>query len=101
MIDLISTNRDAIADLCREFGIRKLEVFGSASTGAFDPDRSDLDFIADLGGYERGVAKRYLRFARALEALLERPVEIITDEQIVNPYFRQSVEEQRVTVYWP
>jgi len=99
MIDLITDNRDAIADLCREFGIRKLEVFGSASTSDFDPDRSDVDFIADLGGYERGVAKRYLRFARALETLLQRPVEIITEEQITNPYFRQSVEEQRVTVY--
>jgi hypothetical protein len=84
---------------CECSGDPPLRLFGSASTGAFDPDRSDLDFIADLGGYERGVAKRYLRFARALEALLGHPVEIITEEQIANPYFRQAVEEQRVTIH--
>ncbi len=99
MIALISDNQAAIAALCREFGIRKLEVFGSAASGKFDPDQSDVDVIADLGGYERGVARRFMRFARALEAVLGRKVDIITEEQIRNPYFRQAVDEQRVTIY--
>jgi predicted nucleotidyltransferase len=99
MIALISDNQAAIAALCREFGIRKLEVFGSAASGKFDPDQSDVDVIADLGGYERGVARRFMRFARALEAVLGRNVDIITEEQIRNPYFRQAVDEQRVTIY--
>ncbi len=99
MIDLIFDNQAAIAALCREFGIRKLEVFGSATTDAFDPETSDVDVIVDLGGYERGVAKRFIRFARALEALLGRGVDVITEEQIRNPYFRQAVDEQRVTIY--
>ncbi len=99
MIALISDNQTAIAALCRDFGIRKLEVFGSATTDAFDPDRSDVDFIVDLGGYERGVAKRFMRFADALEALLGRKVDLITEEQIQNPYFRYAVNQQRVTIY--
>lgn len=99
MIPLIVTHQQDIERLCREYGIVRLELFGSATTGDFDPQRSDLDFIVDLGGYERGVAKRYLRFARALEDLLGRPVDLITEEQIRNPFFRQAVEEQRVTVH--
>jgi predicted nucleotidyltransferase len=99
MIALITDNQAAIAALCREFGIRKLEVFGSAASGRFDPESSDVDLIVDLGGYERGVAKRFMRFARALETLLGRTVDVITDEQIRNPYFRQAVDEQRVTIY--
>ena len=51
MISLISDNKQAIANLCREFQIKKLDVFGSASTGAFDSDTSDLAFIVDLGEY--------------------------------------------------
>lgn len=99
MIALITDNKPAIVALCREFGIRKLEVFGSATTDRFDTGSSDLDFIVDLGGYERGVAKRFMRFARALEGLLGRPVDVITEEQIRNPYFREAVNEQRVTIH--
>jgi len=99
MIALITDNQAAIVALCREFGVRKLEVFGSATTGQFDAERSDVDFIVDLGGYERGVAKLFMRFARALEGLLGRRVDVITEEQIQNPYFREAVNEQRVTIH--
>ena len=98
MIALITHNQSAIAALCREFGIRRLEVFGSATTDRFDAASSDVDFVVDLGGYERGVAKRFIRFARALEGLLGRNVDLITEEQIRNPYFREAVNEQRVTI---
>jgi predicted nucleotidyltransferase len=49
MISLITDNLDAIRALCRQYGIRRLDLFGSAATGAFDPDTSDLDFVVDLG----------------------------------------------------
>ena len=99
MISLIADNTDAIAAICREYRIRKLDLFGSAATGDFDPETSDIDFVVDLGAYERGVSRRFLQFADALEALLGRRIDVITDEQLRNPYFRQSVQEQRVNVY--
>jgi predicted nucleotidyltransferase len=99
MISLITENRDAIAELCREYRIKRLDLFGSAATGAFDPATSDIDFIVDLGGYEPGVSRRYYRFAEALEALLQRPVELLTEEQIRDPYFRETVESNKVNVY--
>jgi len=99
MIDIIRDNQQAIADLCRQYGIRKLEVFGSAATGAFDPATSDIDFLVDLGGYERGVAKRYLHFAYALENLLRRRVDLVTESAITNPYFRYTIDRSREPVY--
>ncbi len=36
-----------IRTLCREFGVSKLEIFGSAVTDAFDPGRSDVDFLVE------------------------------------------------------
>ena len=99
MIAHITDNLNQIAALCREFNIRKLEVFGSAATGDFNPATSDIDFIVDLGGYEPGVAKRFLRFAEALEALLQHNVDLITEESIQNPYFRHSVNQSRATIY--
>ena len=42
----VSSKRDALADLCRRFHIRRLEVFGSAARGTdFDAQRSDADFL--------------------------------------------------------
>lgn len=99
MNQLITDNLSEIARLCEEYGIAELDLFGSATTDEFDPRRSDVDFIVELGGYEPGVARRYGRFARALEALLGRPVDLITEEQIQNPYFRRTVEKQRIVVY--
>jgi predicted nucleotidyltransferase len=99
MIKLVSDNLEALADLCQQYGMRKLELFGSAATGAFDPATSDLDFIVDLGGYEPGVSKRFLHFANALEELLGYDVDLLTEPMIKNPYFREAVDEQRVTIY--
>lgn len=99
MIDLIQDNRMAIAELCRQYGIRKLDVFGSAATGAFDPARSDIDFLVDLGEYAPGTAVRYLDLIADLEDLLGFPVQMVTQPSIRNPYFRQAVDAQRVTLY--
>lgn len=99
MISLLKDHREEITLLCRRYGVARLEVFGSAATGAFDPETSDVDFIVDLGGYEPGVARRFFDFAEALEALLGHNVDLITESQIRNPYFRRSVNDARELVY--
>jgi predicted nucleotidyltransferase len=59
MIDLIEHQHEAIAALCRQYGVLRLDLFGSAATGAFDPATSDLDFIAAFADTEKpGYAMR-------------------------------------------
>jgi predicted nucleotidyltransferase len=99
MIPLVVDNLDQIASLCRRYRIRSLDLFGSAATGEFDPEASDIDLICDLGEYEPGVADRLFAFADALEALLGRKVDLLTVPMIRNPYFRQAIDEQRVRLY--
>lgn len=99
MIALVKDKREEIVALCKQYGIRKLEVFGSAATGAFNPGTSDLDFVVDVGEYERGVGMRFLTFCTALEKLMDRPVDVITNRQIQNPYFRASVNGTRESIY--
>ena len=99
MIALIENKRDEIAALCRKYRIKRLDVFGSAATGEFDPKTSDIDFLVDLGGYEPGVSDRYLDFANALEKLLGYDVDLVTENSIRNPYFRRSVDRSRESVY--
>ena len=99
MIALVEDKKDDIAALCRRFSIQRLDLFGSAATGAFDPETSDLDFVVDLGEYESGVARRYFAFAEALEALFGRSVDLVTEPSISNPYFRAAVDRQRIRLY--
>jgi uncharacterized protein len=99
MIDIIRDNQRQIAELCRQFGIRRLDVFGWAVTARFDATKSDLDFIVDLGDYDATVVDRFLDLADALETLFARPVNLITVKSIRSPLFQAEVEKSRTTLY--
>ena len=91
MIALIEDNRDVIAALCEQYGVQKLAIFGSAAKGSFDPETSDLDFVLEFTDYGPGVAKRFIDFANALESHFGRPVDLVFERKLKNPYFRQEV----------
>lgn len=92
--------RDAVAALCRAHGVTTLDVFGSAADGRFDPLRSDYDFIAHFAPQgDTSLGRRYLAFTEALERLLGRPVDVMTDHVIENPYLRRAIEATRQRLY--
>lgn len=99
MIALISDNLDAIRALCQQYGIQKLDLFGSATAGSFSPNESDLDFIVDLGEYTPGTDFWYIDLIGDLELILGLPVHMITQPSIRNDYFREAVDRQRVNLY--
>ena len=79
MHPLIEQHRDEIAGLCRRFGVRRLEVFGSAAWGEdFDPATSDADFLVSFDeATERPSGKHIDDLAEALRGLLGRPVDLV------------------------
>lgn len=101
MIALITDNQAAIAALCREFGIRKLEVFGSAVTGAFDPDRSDVDFIvAYPPNYDFGPwLARFQELEEALADVLGRDVNLVMTSALKNRWFEREAARTRTVIY--
>ena len=99
MIDLISSNLQSISTLCQIYGVAKLEVFGSAATGRFDPERSDIDLIVTFADESPGLARRFVDLAESLEALFGRRIDLVIDKPFKNPYFRSSVNRSRTTIY--
>ncbi len=101
MIPLIEQHREAINALCREFGVVRLELFGSAATGEFDPNRSDVDFIVEYPpDYDFGLwLTRYFEFKQRLENVLGYPVDLIMVGAMRNPYFIESANESRQLLY--
>ena len=45
MIPEIEQYRQEIETLCRNYGVQRLAAFGSAATGGFRANSSDLDFL--------------------------------------------------------
>lgn len=100
MPTVIDTQLAQISALCRRYGVRKLELFGSATTGAFDPQTSDLDFLIEFDAERKdSLFHRYFGLNEDLEALFGRKVDLVMVGTLKNPYFIDSVNKTRQTVY--
>ena len=100
VIRLIEENREALDDLCRRFGVQRLEVFGSAVEGAFDPATSDLDFLVEYGPLRPGEHfDAYFGLLEALGELFECPIHLVMTRAIRNRYFLESANRTRTVLY--
>lgn len=91
---------EAVAALCRRYGVRRLDVFGSAVAGDFHPERSDLDLLVEFEDEPpMPYVDAYVGFQAAMETLAGRKVDVVTARSIRNPYFRAMVERQRRLVF--
>ena len=88
MHPVIESKRAEIAALCRELGVRRLDVFGSAVGDAFDVERSDVDVLVDFETTAPGSLDTYFALKWGLESILGRPVDVVVISAIRNPYFR-------------
>ena len=100
MTEQIRQKREQIAQLCRQFHVRRLALFGSALGHDFDPERSDFDFVVEFETLSPGTyAETYFGLIAALERLLGRRVDLVEEGSIRNPYFRQEIEARQETLY--
>ncbi len=98
---LPSTSDAAVLSaLCRRFHVHRLDQFGSAATGRFDPARSDLDFLVEFEPVEPAVyADAYFGLRESLISLFGRSVDLVTEASLANPYFRRRVLAERQTLF--
>ena len=101
VIQLVSDNRAEIAALCERYGVRRLELFGSAVKRTFDPVTSDLDFIVDLRPYEPSLATRSIHLANDREALFGRSVDLVTAPSIRHQYVIDELGATGQVMYAP
>ncbi|MCM1517638.1 MAG: nucleotidyltransferase domain-containing protein [Pseudoflavonifractor sp.] len=98
---LIEVNLQKIFELCRQFHVRRLWVFGSILTPRFNAD-SDIDLCVDFEWDKIPLldsADNFFGFQFALEDLLNRRVDITDDSAVRNPYFRAELDETRRLIY--
>lgn len=100
MAPLIEQHREALIALCRKHHVKRLDVFGSAATGEFDAETSDVDLLAEFEALDPIPLKRaYFAFLESAERLLGRRVDLLTPASIRNPYFLTGLNKSRSLLY--
>ena len=100
MAPVVAEHAAELERLCRLHRVQRLDLFGSAATGTYRPD-SDLDFLVEFQPIDsHGLyADAYFGLLEGLQDLFGRPIDLVVESTIDNPYFRESVEESRTPVY--
>jgi len=94
----VSLHKKTIRTLCRELGVERCDVFGSATGSDFGPS-SDIDVVVRFNRKQGRMFERYFELKERLEKLFARPVDIVLEDSIKNPYLRETIERNRVNLY--
>ena len=76
-------------------------MFGSVLTPRFNKE-SDIDLLVKFNKDSiplSDYADNYFDFQFALEDLFRRKVDLVCDDAIKNPYFRQEVDSKKELIY--
>ena len=101
MISFIEENYESLKRLCKKYRVKRFEVFGSALSGeGFDPENSDLDFLVEFLPLQPGEhADAYFGLLEALQDLFRRTIDLVETKAIRNPYFLESINQNRKEIY--
>jgi predicted nucleotidyltransferase len=97
MNPIIEAKKPEIIALCRQYGVSKLDLFGSATGPNWNPEQSDFDFVIEFADYGPGISTRFFDFGDDLEALLGRKVDFVSERRM-RPRFLASVDRSRQSV---
>ena len=101
MHPLLLQHKADIDSLCRRSHVRRLEVFGSAARGEdFDPQRSDVDLLVEFDRtHVTPTLGTFFELRDQLARMIGRPVDLVMEGSIRNPFIQADIERSRQTVY--
>ena len=98
-LNRLETYTPDIIKLCETHKVKSLYAFGSILTDNFNID-SDIDLIVDFMNIEiEDYADNYFDLKFSLQDILKRPIDLLEENAIKNPYFKQSINQKRQLVY--
>ena len=98
-MNVIEKNIEKINELCSEYKVSELYVFGSVMTENFNKE-SDIDLLVDFDDMDLfNYADNYFDFKFALENILNRKVDLLEKKAIKNPYLKKSIDSSKKLIY--
>jgi predicted nucleotidyltransferase len=99
MHSIITDNIHQIQRICNQQHIQSLFAFGSVCSDRFN-DTSDIDLLVSFKPLDYGdYADNYFQTADLFEKTFQRPVDLVTDKSLKNPYFINSVNQTKILLY--
>jgi len=83
---------------CRKFDVRRLDVVGSTARDAAS-GTSDVDLLVEFRDPDRSPARRFFGLLHQLEDTLGCEIDLLTTVSLRNPYFRERVLKERISIY--
>ena len=93
-LDDLRRQRETIAELARQYRVRKIAVFGSLARGEAHAE-SDIDFLVDFEADYK--LRDHIRLTQALGALLGRRVEVV-DRDCLREEWRDGIIKEAVNL---
>ena len=97
MEKIVAQNLPQIKQLMLQYGVEHAYLFGSAALDTMT-DQSDVDFIIKFPDSMNYVnyADNYFALADALEALLCKNVDLVTEKTLKNPYLLSNINRHKL-----
>jgi len=96
---VIQEHIDAIRELCKDYHVAEMYVFGSVLTDHFSPD-SDIDFLVRFSGVDPlEYFDNFMDLKEALEKLLSRSVDLVEVQTLKNPILKRSIDREKKKLY--
>ncbi len=100
MNKIVEEKLNDIIKLCENQGVKSLYIFGSANTNKFDKN-SDIDFLI---AFKENLSieeytENYFALQYELRKILKREIDLITQNSLSNPFFIQSIDQNKQLLY--
>jgi uncharacterized protein len=100
MNKVVQEKLNDIIKLCENHGVKSLYIFGSANTDKFEKN-SDIDFLIE---FKENLSieeytENYFTLQYKLRELLNRKIDLVTQNSLSNPFFIQSIEQNKLLLY--
>jgi predicted nucleotidyltransferase len=98
-MNLIESNIEKIKLSCAKHKVNKLFAFGSVLKDSFHKD-SDIDLIVDFKKVDLiEYADNYFDLKENLESIFNRPVDLLEEKAIQNPFFKRQIDIEKQQIY--
>ena len=98
-MNLVELNIEKIKKLCAKHKVSKLFVFGSVLKDTFT-NESDIDLVVDFEKLDLSeYADNYFDLKDQLESIFNRPVDLLEEKGIRNPFLRKQIDNEKRLIY--
>ncbi|EKB47773.1 nucleotidyltransferase family protein [Cecembia lonarensis] len=95
----LEQHREELIDLCKKHYVERMFVFGSVLNENFSSE-SDVDFLIKIKEVPVDVyTDSFFEIYEGLQNILNRKVDLLTEQSISNPYFLEEINRTKTLIY--